>query len=86
MPLFTYKCVDCGCLMEKFQHDIEDIDVACFDCEGTECEKQMPFAYNRTWLNANDMLKEEIGPDAKRISDNMKKGKDSDFFDIYGDN
>ena len=87
MPLFTYKCLDCECLVEKFQHDAEeDIEVMCPECEGTNCERQMPFAHGRTWLNAKDMIKEKIGPDAKRIMDNMNRGKDKDFFDIYGDN
>jgi len=65
---------------------MEDVEVVCTECEGTNCERQMPFAYNRTWLNAKDMVKEKIGPDARRIMDNMNKGKDRDFFDIYGDN
>lgn len=87
MPLFTYKCLDCGYLIEKFQHDSDGYEeVICSECEGTECEKQMPFAYNRTWLNSKDMVTEKIGPDARRIMDNMNKGKDRDFFDIYGDN
>lgn len=86
MPLFTYKCLDCEHLMEKFQHDTEDRHIICTECDGVNCKKQMPFAYNRTWLDAKEMIKEKIGPDAKRIMDNMKKGSDSDFSDIYGDN
>jgi hypothetical protein len=72
--------------MEKFQHNSNDnIEIVCDVCHSTECEKQPTFARNRTWLNANDMLKEKIGPDAQRIMDNMRKGSDNDFSDIYGD-
>jgi len=72
--------------MEKFQHNAEDGYITCSECSSINCEKQMPFAHNRVWLEAKDMIKEKIGPDARRIMDNMNKGKDSDFFDIYGDN
>lgn len=73
--------------MEKFQHDPDGYnEVTCSDCGGTECKKQLPFAYNRTWLDAKDMYRDKIAPDARRIAENINKGKDNDFFDIYGDN
>lgn len=87
MPLYNYKCSKCGHTMEKFQHRPGDVlEVVCEECESTECEKQLPFAHHRVWLDAKDMINEKIAPDAKRIMDNMKKGNDKDFFDIYGDN
>lgn len=86
MPLFTYKCLDCEFLMEKFQHDGgEVLEIECENCKSTNCEKLMPFAHNRVWLDSKELYNQKIAPDAKRIMDNMKKGNDSDFFDIYGD-
>lgn len=86
MPLFNYECMKCGHLMEKFQHNSDDeLKIACEECQNTDCERQLSFVHNRVWLEAKDLLKDKIGPDAKRIMDNMKKGKDKDFFDIYGD-
>ena len=86
MPLFNYQCTKCEHIMEKFQHNSDDVlDVVCDECQNTECEKQLPFSHNRVWLDSKDLLKEKIGPDARRIMDNMKKGKSKDFFDIYGD-
>ena len=84
MPLFTYKCLDCDHIMEKFQHDPDD-EVVCPECESENCERQFGSTHNRTWLDAKDMLKEKIAPDAKRMMDNMRKGKDKEFFDVYGD-
>lgn len=84
MPLFTYKCPECEHSVEKFQHNSEDIEVICQNC-GHNCEKQMPFSHNRTWLDAKEYLKEKILPDADRIKSNIAKGKDKDFFDLYGD-
>jgi len=86
MPLYNYKCPKCGHLMEKFQHKPTDVlEITCEECGTPECEKQLPFAHHRVWLEAKDLYKDKIAPDAKRIMDNMKKGKDNDFFDIYGD-
>lgn len=86
MPLYNYKCPECGHLMEKFQHNIaEEKAVECDECQHPECERQVAFAHNRVWLEAKDLYKEKIGPDAKRIMDNMKKGSSKEFLDIYGD-
>lgn len=86
MPLFNYKCPECEHIMEKFQHNSTAVlEIKCEECGAEGCEKQLPFTHTRVWLEARDFLKEKIGPDAKRIMDNMKKGKNKDFFDIYGD-
>lgn len=87
MPLFNYKCLKCEHTMEKFQHSSDgyDLEIICEKCQSTECEKQLPFAHNRIWLDAKEMLEEKIGPDARRIMDNMRKGSDKAFSDIYGD-
>ena len=86
MPLFNYVCSKCNHIMEKFQHNSnEDIEVECEACQSNNCEKQPSFARNRVWLDAKDMFKDKIGPDAKRIMDNMRRGSDKDFSDIYGD-
>jgi len=73
-------------MVEKFQHKPTDVlEIECENCGEAVCEKQLPFARHRVWLEASELVKQKIGPDAKRIMDNMKKGKDNDFSDIYGD-
>lgn len=85
MPLYNYKCPDCEYIIEKFQYKPSDvIEIICERC-GSQCEKQLPFAYSRVWLDAKSMYDNKIAPDAKRIMDNMANGKDGDFIDIYGD-
>lgn len=86
MPLFIYKCTQCDNEMEKFQHNGADtLELKCPECGCEVCEKMMPFFNNRVWLDAKDMLKERIEPEAKQIMDKMRKGKDKAFFDIYGE-
>jgi len=86
MPLFNYKCIKCGHIVEKFQHNSKEVlEIECEECGEAGCEKQLPFAHHRVWLDAKELYDQKIAPDAKRIMDNMKKGKDSDFSDIYGD-
>jgi len=87
MPLYNYKCKECEHMVEKFQHNAEDIlEIICEECGSKGCEKQLPFANSRVWLDAKELYNEKIAPDARRIMDNMKKDKDNAFFDIYGDN
>ena len=86
VPLFNYKCSECGHIIEKFQHNATEVlEIECEECGAVDCEKQLPFARNRVWLNADALLKQKILPDAQRISDNVSKGVDRDFFDICGD-
>lgn len=85
MPLFSYKCSKCEHEVERFQHNSEeDLEITCEEC-GEKCVKQLPFTHTRVWLEAKDFYKEKIAPDAKKIMDNINRGKDKDFFDIYGD-
>ena len=85
MPLFTFKCMECECFMEKFLHNIEEYEAICEECGSIKCERQFSLCGNRVWLDAKDMYDQKIAPDAKRIMDKMGKGNSSDFFDIYGD-
>lgn len=86
MPLFNYKCTECGHTVEKFQHNPkETLEIICEECGAADCEKQLPFTHSRVWLEAKEFYKQKIGPDAKRIVDEMKQGKDNNFLDIYGD-
>lgn len=86
MPLFTFKCPKCDFTIEKFLHRLaDDTEILCEKCDG-KCERQFSQSKTNTVLDAKDMLSQQIIPDAKRMMDNVKKGKDSDFVDIYGDN
>jgi len=86
MPLFTFKCQKCEFMAERFFHKIsEDTEILCEKCN-SKCDRQFSQSKTDTVLDAKDMLSQQIIPDAKRMVDNVKKGKDSDFADIYGDN
>lgn len=85
MPLYNYKCNKCEYIMEKFQHNNKNVeDVKCDKCSG-ECAKVMGVVYNRTWLNSRENYARRIKPEVDRISNNISKGKDNDFLDIYGE-
>jgi putative FmdB family regulatory protein len=85
MPLFTFACPDCGQLLEKFLHKIkDDEEVLCEKC-GAKCTRQFSLFGSRVELDAKTLYKEKVAPDAKKIMDGINKGKDKDFFDVYGD-
>lgn len=86
MPLFNYKCKDCGNVMELFVHNDDD-EIVCTECESKNCEKMVSAFNNRTWLNAKENFNERISPDVDRVQKEMSQGryKDSTFLDLYGD-
>lgn len=85
MPMFTYKCKKCGHEMEKFHHGQEMPDLICEKCESTEFERLFPQSLMRKQLNAQEMIEEQIKPDADRITNKIASGSDADFLDLHGE-
>jgi len=85
MPLFSYKCLKCDFVVEKFQHKPDQIDIECAECKNTEFERIFGTVHNKIWLNARDTFNNVINPDAERIRRNVASGNDKDFLDISGD-
>jgi putative FmdB family regulatory protein len=86
MPLFSYQCKQCQQVVEKFQHSAKtEAKLVCAGCNADEFERLMPGTQNRVQLDARDNLHQRILPEAQRIQNDMKSGKDSAFLDIYGD-
>ena len=85
MPLFNYKCSKCEIIIEKFLHKATDeIELTC-ECGNSNFARVFGDIRNRTYLNAKDLLNNKINPDIERIRNNINKGKDRDFLDIYGE-
>lgn len=85
MPLFSYQCKQCQQVVEKFQHSAKSEPKLTCSCGHTEFVRLMPGTQNRVVLNARDNLNQKILPDAQRIQNDISKGKDSAFLDIYGE-
>ena len=85
MPLFNFECMECGNIMEKLQKGTDPPEITCSECEGSEFKKLFSACGNRVWLDSKELYNQKIAPDAQRIMDEMKKGKDKHFFDIYGE-
>lgn len=86
MPMYNFQCDACKLEIEKFlHHSKQEIDFVCEKCGGKEFVRLFNKVHNRTSLNARDNLSQKILPDAERIMNNIKKGKDRDFLDIAGD-
>ena len=85
MPLFNYQCSKCEAVVEKFLHKAtEKAEITCA-CGNTDFTRLFGKTHSRTYLNSKDLLNNKINPDANRIRNNINKGKDKDFLDIYGD-
>jgi len=84
MPLFTFECLNCKYSLEKFLYKIDEEEVLCEKC-GLKCVRQFSIAECRVWQDAKTLYNETITPEVKKIRDNISRGKDSDFFDIYSD-
>lgn len=85
MPLYTYRCVECEWEKEKFQHNAKNADVVCEEC-GSDCERAVPLAKNKTWLNSRERMEKVIDPEVERTSKRLNNGSDKDFLDLYGEN
>jgi len=86
MPIFSYECNKCTHVMEVFQHEPDELeDLECEECGECDCSKLLSDWNNRTWLEAKDMMRDKIIPEARKAREDLRKGKDSAFLDIYGD-
>jgi len=85
MPMFTYKCKKCGHEIEKFQHGQETPEMFCEKCQSIEFERLFPQSLTRKQLNAQEMIEEQIKPDADRIMNKIASGSDADFLDLHGE-
>lgn len=86
MPLFNYECNKCKFVIEKFQHKAsEKPELMCKECGGREFERLFSSHHNRTIMNAKETYAQKIKPDINRISNEINKGKDKTFLDIYGE-
>lgn len=85
MPLFNFECTGCGHIVEKIQRGKDLPEITCSECEKQEFKKLLSTFRNRTWLDATELIKQKIAPDAERIKREMRKGNDNHFSDIYGE-
>jgi putative FmdB family regulatory protein len=84
MPLFTFKCVKCSKIIEKFLKD-EKAKIAC-DCGSKEVERQFGLvSSSRIWRGAQEHLDNVINPEVDRIQKELSKGDDNTFIDVVGD-
>ena len=84
MPLFTYECDKCKEKQEKFQHKSEEQEVLCKKCN-YHCKKMIGTFGNKKLLSSKEKMEEEINPEVERIREELNNGKDSAFFDVYGE-
>lgn len=84
MPLFNFKCKNCGFVIEKFQSGEDEPEIVCSECGSEDFKKVFGAWNNRKWLSAKEMYTQKIGPDAQRIMKEMSRN-DNHFSDIYGE-
>lgn len=85
MPLFNFQCKNCELVLEKFQRGKDTPEIICPECDNTEFSKLLSACNNRVRLNAKEFYSRKIAPDAKRIRNEISKGKDKHFLDLYGE-
>lgn len=86
MPMYNYQCNSCELEIEKFlHHSKQEIEFICEKCGCKEFTKLFNKVHNRISLDAKGNLSQKILPDAQRIMNNIKKGRDKDFLDVVGD-
>ena len=84
MPLFTFKCLDCLKLIEKFVKN-DQSDIIC-DCGSKNLEKQFNIkTNNKVWRGSQDYLENVINPEIDRMQKELENGNDNVFLDIAGD-
>lgn len=84
MPLFNYMCKKCEIVVEKFQHNADEIEVKCEQC-GQNLMRIIGNVHHKIKYDARGTFTNRIKPDADRINNNIADGKDKDFLDIAGE-
>lgn len=84
MPLYCYECSKCDIVIEKFQHNSDNVEVQCIKCENV-CNRIMGISHNRVKFNARENLNRRLQPEVNRIMNKISKGSDKDFIDIAGE-
>ena len=67
MPIYEYKCQDCGRLTSVFVRSVSSpVDAECKSCGSSELERAVsPFAYHRS----ESVVLEDYGSEPKRLED-----------------
>lgn len=86
MPLFTFKCLNCEEIVEKFfKNECNNLEYEC-KCGCKEFERIFDFKTSGSvWKNAKDHMENVIEPEINKIQEKLSKGSDSTFLDIVGD-
>jgi putative FmdB family regulatory protein len=83
MPLFTFKCKSCKCMLEKLLKD-DTQPISC-GCGSVDLERVFgKVKAGAVWRGAKDHLENVINPEVDRISKNIGKD-DSMFLDVCGE-
>lgn len=85
MPLFNFKCKECGHEKELFYHSAKDIqEVICEICNG-DCDRVFSVVQNSIYLDATDTYEQQIKPGVERTLEKMDQGDIKELMDVCGD-
>lgn len=84
MPLYSFKCMECENIVEKFLYKVEESEVVCDLC-GKKCIKVFGKISKRKKRSPQELFEEKISPDVDRIMEKVEGGSDKDFLDIVGE-
>lgn len=85
MPVFEYKCDDCGYKFEEFQTVKDDPITICPKCQG-KVKKLISLSYSHVdYANPSEYYETVIKPDVRRIVDKINAGDADAAADILGE-
>lgn len=89
MPLYSYRCIKCKSIIEKFiksEDCSNEISLKCPVCFNEIFEKVFGNSIKSNVYSTSTKYFEEIlKPEIQKINENISKGKDEFFLDICGD-
>ena len=84
MPLYSFKCVKCSKVKERFfKNEQTEFQGEC-DCGGQEFIRVLNFAGTKVWRGAKEHL-EEVLSEVDKIQERIDAGDDNALLDICGE-
>ena len=84
MPLFIFKCLDCGVEEERFLFN-SDCEIFCNKCGSKNLERRFSICNSEVYHDAKTIYNEQILPDVKRIQEEIDNGNEETLADIFGE-
>lgn len=86
MPIYDYKCRECGHVFEEFARITDPPVTQCPKCGEGDCVfRLISGTTGVVEMSSREYFKKVLEPEAKRIAERINKGDEAEMADIIGE-